>query len=554
MMPYHPNFKDTRWLTLEVCREFQRNKCNRTENECKFAHPQPHVEVLNGKVIACYDSLKGKCSRREPPCKYLHPPQHLKDQLLQNGKNNLVLKQVALAMMHQQHHQQQVPQQAAQHHQNAMLAAASPTQFHTSYHGAPGASALYNQMANGSIQPLIQVTSANGQQTLVPLMTNGFHPSGLSLQSHANAIYATDPTTLIQHVQAPNLASQNTILPHQRTDRLTVCREHQKGTCSKSANECSQAHPPAYCPVDADSQLVTVCVDFIKGKCSRDTCKYFHPPEHLVAQLKKQKMSNNAAVALANSPSSYLTTANFGMMPHINTSSHHHINSPGHPSHFRVNNLQGTNQATMLNASNSHMGHFKLLNSLQYAQYAATNATGVTQFLAAGQTSPMSIASASANTGASLHNIDDQLNGTAYAIDNNAAYQIPHGYQLISAPAIYSTRQQNANAAQANGHASNASQNQVSSSIDENQGSNDGSNQGNIYGSHLPIKRAALIDNKTGMPVYQPYHSQYANLAQQQAIAAYQANGAAYAMQYAQYPPGAYSLQYNGHPTGVPRL
>jgi len=244
----------------------------------------------------------------------------------------------------------------------------------------------------------------------------------------------------------------------------------------------------------------------------------------------------------------------------------------------------------MLNASNSHMGHFKLLNSLQYAQYAATNATGVTQFLAAGQTSPMSIASASANTGASLHNIDDQLNGTAYAIDNNAAYQIPHGYQLISAPAIYSTRQQNANAAQANGHASNASQNQVSSSIDENQGSNDGSNaaasssatanatanvvdvvvpskkrqhdttedliplQGNIYGSHLPIKRAALIDNKTGMPVYQPYHSQYANLAQQQAIAAYQANGAAYAMQYAQYPPGAYSLQYNGHPTGVPRL
>jgi hypothetical protein len=52
------NFKDTRWLTLEVCREFQRNKCNRTETDCKFAHPLPHVEVLNGKVIACYDSLK----------------------------------------------------------------------------------------------------------------------------------------------------------------------------------------------------------------------------------------------------------------------------------------------------------------------------------------------------------------------------------------------------------------------------------------------------------------------------------------------------------------
>ena len=56
---FHPSsYKDTRWLTLEVCREFQRNKCNRTETECKFAHPPAHVEIINGKVIACYDSLK----------------------------------------------------------------------------------------------------------------------------------------------------------------------------------------------------------------------------------------------------------------------------------------------------------------------------------------------------------------------------------------------------------------------------------------------------------------------------------------------------------------
>lgn len=54
----NPNVKDSRWLTLEVCREFQRNKCTRTENECKFAHPPPHVEVQNGRVIACFDSIK----------------------------------------------------------------------------------------------------------------------------------------------------------------------------------------------------------------------------------------------------------------------------------------------------------------------------------------------------------------------------------------------------------------------------------------------------------------------------------------------------------------
>ena len=52
------NVKDSRWLTLEVCREFQRGKCTRSEQECKFAHPPAHVEVNGGKVIACFDSLK----------------------------------------------------------------------------------------------------------------------------------------------------------------------------------------------------------------------------------------------------------------------------------------------------------------------------------------------------------------------------------------------------------------------------------------------------------------------------------------------------------------
>lgn len=90
------NVKDSRWLTLEVCREYQRNKCTRTDTECKFAHPPPHVEVQNGRVTACFDSIKGKCQRKDPPCKYLHPPQHLREQLLQNGRNNLILKNLQM--------------------------------------------------------------------------------------------------------------------------------------------------------------------------------------------------------------------------------------------------------------------------------------------------------------------------------------------------------------------------------------------------------------------------------------------------------------------------
>ena len=52
------NVKDSRWLTLEVCREYTRNKCVRTDTECKFAHPPPHVEVQNGRVTCCFDSIK----------------------------------------------------------------------------------------------------------------------------------------------------------------------------------------------------------------------------------------------------------------------------------------------------------------------------------------------------------------------------------------------------------------------------------------------------------------------------------------------------------------
>ncbi|EYC38114.1 hypothetical protein Y032_0741g1977 [Ancylostoma ceylanicum] len=52
------NVKDSRWLQVEVCREFQRGQCARSDLECKFAHPPPHVDVQQGRVTACYDSIK----------------------------------------------------------------------------------------------------------------------------------------------------------------------------------------------------------------------------------------------------------------------------------------------------------------------------------------------------------------------------------------------------------------------------------------------------------------------------------------------------------------
>ena len=51
--------KDPRWLQVEVCREFQRGKCTRSDAECRFAHPDETIQIENGgKVTACFDSMK----------------------------------------------------------------------------------------------------------------------------------------------------------------------------------------------------------------------------------------------------------------------------------------------------------------------------------------------------------------------------------------------------------------------------------------------------------------------------------------------------------------
>ena len=51
-------------------------------------------KIIQKFLISCF--LQGKCQRKDPPCKYLHPPQHLREQLLQNGRNNLILKNLQM--------------------------------------------------------------------------------------------------------------------------------------------------------------------------------------------------------------------------------------------------------------------------------------------------------------------------------------------------------------------------------------------------------------------------------------------------------------------------
>ncbi|XP_078736349.1 muscleblind-like protein 2 isoform X2 [Lampetra fluviatilis] len=71
---------------------------------------------------------------------------------------------------------------------------------------------------------------------------------------------------------------------------LEVCREFSRGSCSRDASECRYAHPPE--GVTVDNGRVVACFDSLKDRCTRDSCKYLHPPQHLKAQLEINGRNN----------------------------------------------------------------------------------------------------------------------------------------------------------------------------------------------------------------------------------------------------------------------
>nr|XP_033193988.1 histone-lysine N-methyltransferase 2D-like isoform X6 [Bombus vancouverensis nearcticus] len=266
------NGKDSRWLQLEVCREFQRNKCTRPDTECKFAHPPANVEVQNGRVTACYDSIKGRCNREKPPCKYFHPPQHLKDQLLINGRNHLALK-----------------------------------------------NALMQQMGLTPAQPLVPgqvpAVATNPYLTGMPQVGNTYSPYFAPSPIMPAIMGPADPTG----VGSPlGVVPQTVAMPQKmpRTDRLEVCREFQRGACKRGETECRFAHPLETVQANEDGS-VTVCMDAVKGRCNRDPCRYFHPPLHLQAHIKAAQSRASIAMDMKSVGSFYYENFAFpGMVPY----------------------------------------------------------------------------------------------------------------------------------------------------------------------------------------------------------------------------------------------
>ncbi|XP_005796023.1 muscleblind-like protein 1 isoform X3 [Xiphophorus maculatus] len=262
------HIRDTKWLTLEVCREFQRGTCSRSDQECKFAHPAKSCQVDNGRVIACFDSLKGRCSREN--CKYLHPPPHLKTQLEINGRNNLI-QQKNMAMLAQQ-------MQLA----NAMMPGTQlpPMPMFSVTPGLATNASAAAAAAAAAFNPYLSPVSPS-------LMPPEILPS-------TPVLMASSPT-VSQVPNAAAAAAQKLL----RTDRLEVCREYQRGNCARGEGECRFAHPADSTMIDTNDNTVTVCMDYIKGRCTREKCKYFHPPAHLQAKIKATQHQVNQATAAA---------------------------------------------------------------------------------------------------------------------------------------------------------------------------------------------------------------------------------------------------------------
>ncbi|XP_038271194.1 muscleblind-like protein 1 isoform X10 [Dermochelys coriacea] len=281
--------RDTKWLTLEVCREFQRGTCSRPDTECKFAHPSKSCQVENGRVIACFDSLKGRCSREN--CKYLHPPPHLKTQLEINGRNNLI-QQKNMAMLAQQ-------MQLA----NAMIPGAPlqpvnymPQSFQKrGGEGSPYYIDIDTNYQYHTFKPMFSVApslATNASAAFNPYLgpvSPGLVPA--EILPTAPMLVAGNPGVPVPAAAAA--AAQKLM----RTDRLEVCREYQRGNCNRGENDCRFAHPADSAMIDTNDNTVTVCMDYIKGRCSREKCKYFHPPAHLQAKIKAAQYQVNQAAA-----------------------------------------------------------------------------------------------------------------------------------------------------------------------------------------------------------------------------------------------------------------
>ncbi|XP_071838536.1 uncharacterized protein [Apostichopus japonicus] len=287
--------------------------------------------------------LSGQCTREN--CRYLHPPPHLKTQLEIKGQNNIAARR----MLQNAHLQNQILAQGNPIPIQPTLLSTVPTSLPSGVGTVPSVRYSTSPVAAATSQANAETNAAayyHGHQYLIPVAVSmapsathstfspHMYPGSYFSQAMQTALPTVATSTSLPgsahstaHPGFSEIPMQTPIIPNAlgapsfqllqpkaKNDRLEylkspnpmagvspyqainstpakkVCREFQRGNCSRGEIECKFAHPDEHLTVDSTDNTVTVCMDFVKGRCTREKCKYFHPPAHLQAKIKTSQL------------------------------------------------------------------------------------------------------------------------------------------------------------------------------------------------------------------------------------------------------------------------
>lgn len=266
----------------EICRKFLRGICS--FNDCIFSHPEKYAPPppAPDTMELCRKFKRGLCHFND--CKFAHAPDHV-----QVGSDNHVkiCKDYNLGKCHRENLRE-------------------PCRY---YHLPPH---LMPPECRGLAQQNGFGPRFAGYAGLPPEWARMLPIGGQSAATHVgdrSSRSAAAPT-------APRSGRPA------HTQYIEVCRDFKsRRVCSR--DDCRFAHVEQSGVKASEDGLVTICFDFIKGKCARENmkepCRFFHPPDHLQSLIEKgehvtARVSSHVSSSAAGSPAPEALAAYASMM------------------------------------------------------------------------------------------------------------------------------------------------------------------------------------------------------------------------------------------------
>ncbi|AQK43755.1 zinc finger CCCH domain-containing protein 28 isoform X2 [Zea mays] len=235
-------------LTVDACRDFLRDRCTRSDLECRYAHPHNSVSIdLDNKVTACADSLRNNCFRGMT-CRYYHPPPHIQEQLLRSvGVEDPKVKTICRDFT-----------------RGKCSRSANECRF----------------LHHSSVEDVAIVCQdfLRGQCNRIAcryshVVAHPMPPMNHVPMPYPEMLYMPPPPPPPLGVPMMGPLPSPPIPFADNTNRVEVCRDFLKNMCNRES--CRFVHPETH--TTAVNANVEVCRDFKRGECNRSACRFFHP-------------------------------------------------------------------------------------------------------------------------------------------------------------------------------------------------------------------------------------------------------------------------------------